>query len=447
MLHPLEEHINRTIERLKLLRRSSPVVVALSGGADSVALLSVLSAIGFETIAAHCNFHLRGPESMRDMRHAEAIAEKLGVNIHVRDFNVGRRRKVTGESVEMACRELRYEWFGTLLDRNRAQAVAVAHHREDNVETFFLNLLRSSGIDGLTGMAWRRDYVVRPMLDVSRGEIESYLADKGLDYVTDSSNSSNDFKRNRLRNLIIPLLEKEFPGATDSILKVMANLSETRRLAEDAVEMWNERSQGGDDLINVSELIELTGREKARTIVFERLKSLGFNWSQTDSIIDSTVSRRSGRHFQAKTWVAELDRGILSLRPQFNIESKKSYQVRLDRDILTPVNIEVSFHNITEFLPDRDTSTVYFDEAILSGSPVFEIRHLRTGDRIKPFGAERPVLISHLMKNAHYSAEQKRSAWVLTRNDEIIWSIGLRASALFSLTPVTKSYIQLRFVN
>ncbi len=443
MLHPFEEHIKATIERLNLLRRSSPVLVALSGGADSVALLSALTAIGFDTIAAHCNFHLRGNESNRDMRHAEAVARRLGVNIHVRDFNVGERMKQTGESVEMACRELRYDWFNTLIDRDRAQAVAVAHHREDNVETFFLNLLRSSGLDGLTGMVWRRDYVVRPMLDLSRDDIEKYLADKGLEFVTDSSNDSNEYSRNRLRNTVIPTLEAAFPGASKAILNVMSNLADSRLLVGDAVGGWIGRTGGDENHINVASLLRTAGTKRAAAILFEHLKHFGFNSEHISGIISATIAGRSGRQFISTDRRAELDRGILTIFSIGGIVAGQTKNVSLSRDILTPINIEVSHHHVSEFSPERDPSIAYFDRRILEGNPIFEIRHPAEGDRIAPFGLSGDTLVSKLLKNARYSAADKRSAWLLTRNGEILWVVGLRASRLFSLTPETREYIRL----
>ena len=208
----LTEKVKDAIERQGLLRPQGRVVVAVSGGADSVALLSVLLELGYDCLAAHCNFGLRGAESVRDMRHVESLADRLGVDLCVRDFDVAARRADTGESVEMACRELRYEWFYELVDRERAQAIAVGHHAEDQLETLFLNLLRGTGITGLRGMRPRNGHVVRPMLECTRAEIEDYLHTRGLDWVTDSTNASDDFTRNRLRNRLLPLVDELFDG-------------------------------------------------------------------------------------------------------------------------------------------------------------------------------------------------------------------------------------------
>ena len=186
----LIKNLRRTLSCKLHLRRDVPIVVALSGGADSVALLSALMSEGYNCVAAHCNFHLRGEESLRDMRFAEEITEKLGVDLYVKDFNVAAAMAETGESVEMACRRLRYYWFDELLTTLRASDVAVGHHMEDNVETFFLNLARGTGIAGLTGMDYRRGNVARPLLDCTSLQVEEYLAECGLEYETDNSNNS-----------------------------------------------------------------------------------------------------------------------------------------------------------------------------------------------------------------------------------------------------------------
>lgn len=267
------------------------MIVALSGGADSVALLAVLSRLGYDCRAAHCNFHLRGEESVRDMRHASYVSEKLGVDIYIRDFDVPARMKETGESVEMACRSLRYAWFEELLDRDGAQATAVGHHREDRAETFMLNLLRGTGIAGLTSMRPRSGSVVRPLLDESRWAIEEYVSSLSLGYVDDSSNKSDAHRRNRLRNNILPLLDSQFPGAADAILRTMTNLEKMEAIYREAVD---ERlrlfvSDGSIDLVGLSK------QPYADTLLFEYLKGRNFNYTQVCNMLDSASS--SGKCF------------------------------------------------------------------------------------------------------------------------------------------------------
>ena len=445
-MHPFESRIEKTIAENNLLRKTSPVIVALSGGADSVALLSVLVSLGYDCIAAHCNFHLRGAESVRDMRHAEAVARKLGVNIYIREFNVGERIRKTGESVEMACRELRYSWFHELLDRDYSQAIAVAHHREDNIETFFINLLRSSGLAGLTGMDYRRGYVVRPMLDESRREIERYLSDIGLDFVSDSTNNQNDFVRNRLRNVVIPNFEEQFPGAGNAVLAAMTHLRDSRNLLESLISKSRNAVELEDKALDIAALLAGYDSETGRLMLFEILRPMGLNMTQTDAIARAVITGNTGLRFDIDSnRFAELDRGILSFRERKTLASGDAvFPVNLKHDILHPVNIEVTPHDVVEFKPERDADVMYLDMRALEDNATFTLRHPRTGDKLKPYGMKGEKLISDILKDAKMSAHQKRNTWLLTRNGKVLWIVGLRASSHFTVSPATRRYLRLK---
>ena len=442
------------IRRHRILRRgdgSAPVVVALSGGADSVALLAVLLDLGFDCRAAHCNFHLRGEESMRDMRHCEEICARLNTDLYIKDFNVGERMAATGESLEMACRELRYRWFADLLDRDYSQAVAVGHHREDQAETLMLNLLRGSGIAGLAGMKPRNGNVARPLLEMSRREIEEYLAARDLPFITDSSNASDAHRRNRLRNRVFPLLEELFPRATDGILRTCSNLASARDFYDDAIAASSSPYRHDDGSI---ELGALAANERhAPLLLFEMLRPEGFNATQTSDMLKAAMTGSTGVHFRAADGsgtVAELDRGILHIlqSPESGIFSRDAVEINLDRDVLSPVHIAVSRHRVEEFRPSgSNAGEVFIDSVALEGAPRWQLRHYRRGDRMKPFGLNGSKLVSDLFSNAKYSAARKREAWLLTRNDEILWIPGLRTSALFTIGPETKSYLRLRLLT
>lgn len=213
------------------------VIVAVSGGADSVALLSSLASVNrCEIIAAHCNFHLRGEESMRDYRVVRNLAAKLGVPFVVADFDVPAymaQRK--GCSLEMACRELRYEWFDGILQRFGADRIATGHNADDNIETLFLNLLRGSGTSGLKGMVMDNGKIWRPLLDVHRNEILEYLKDKNVGFITDSSNLTSDYRRNFLRNEVLPLLRSRWKGADKALDRTLRHLSEENAVISAAV--------------------------------------------------------------------------------------------------------------------------------------------------------------------------------------------------------------------
>lgn len=413
--------------------------MAVSGGADSVALLAALTALGYRCVAAHCNYHLRGDESNRDMRHVQEVCSKLGVDLYVRDFDVAERRRATGESVEMACRELRYAWFADLLDRQRAQAIAVAHHREDNVETFMINLLRGSGIHGLTGMKRRNGYVVRPLLDFSRSEIEAYLEEKGIGFVIDSTNAESVFLRNKLRNGVLPLLERLCPGAAEGILASVECLAGNCELYDSSVEEKRKRYFAGNS-IRLSDL--LSAEAEPRMLLFELISPLGFNMTHVDNILAS--SSKSGLFFSAGETTLELDRGVLWERRRQGTAAVGK-EVSLRRDVLEPVRILISEHGVSEFKPERNANVAYFDKNIIAEEHVFSLRHWQRGDRMKPYGLSGTRLISDIFSDAKLSAEDKRNAWLLLCDEEIIWALGLRASAHYSITPDTRRYLRLEF--
>lgn len=432
-----EREIEGFITAHRLLEKGRPVVTALSGGADSVALLTVLSRLGYDCVAAHCNFHLRGDESNRDMRFCQRLCSEMGVDLYVKDFDVEARRRATGESVEMACRALRYAWFDSLIDRLRAQAVAVGHHRDDQVETFFLNLLRRSSVHGLGGMRPRNGFVVRPLLGTSRKQILDYLSANGLEYVTDSTNASSDYRRNRLRNEVLPVLCREFPDTADAIIASMDHLADNRDLLDALVGERAAKYSDGDSIL-LSEII--ANEPHPRALLYEIVRPLGFNASQADNMIASASA--SGLTFTSPATTLELSRGRLTItngRPQ---AAPEPVGISLRRDILTPVHITVTEHDVGEFRPERDASVAYFDTDI-AGEPL-TLRHWQQGDRITPFGLGGSRLVSDLFSDAKYSAADKRAAWLLTTGDTVLWVVGLRQSDSYPITPATRRYFRLQ---
>lgn len=455
ILHPFEELVSAYIRRHNLLRldyeQPAPVIVALSGGADSVSLLSVLCALGYQCSAAHCNFHLRGSESMRDAEYVAALCKRLNVDLFIREFDVHARVHATGESLEMACRELRYAWFASLLDREYAQAVAVGHHREDQAETVILNLLRGSGPGGIAGMKPRRSdiAVVRPLLECSREQIESYLADKNLQWVHDSSNDTDDFKRNRIRHHLLPLMEALIPGAVDGILRSAGYCGDMQAFYDESVAELAARycTKDGSEI----DLTALRDRhpETARLILYGFIRRFGFNMTQARDMVRSPEGA-SGLVFQGKDGnILELSRGTLTLRNCADSFVNDDVDVSLKRDILAPAYITVSRHDVTEFSSDEDNGNpaVLFVDARAAESGRWQLRHWQRGDRMRPFGMKGTKLVSDIFAGARLDAQGKRRAWLLTRNGAIVWIPGIRASALHTITPETRYYVKLRFQN
>lgn len=437
--------INTAMLRLGLSPDNAPVIVALSGGADSVALLAALSELGYRCIAAHCDFHLRGEESERDRRHAQTIAAMLDADYEEVHFDVDEYRRMHGVSVEMACRDLRYEWFHKLSGRHGGIPVAVAHHHDDNVETMFLNLLRGTGISGLTGMMPRNGIIIRPMLDTTRSQIEDYLSSKGIGYVVDSSNLLNDVKRNRLRNLILPLVRKQFPDSDRGFSSTMDNLSRTDSLYRELISGRSSRYVSADGCrIDIARLSAET--REAPTMLYELIRGRGFNYTQSANIISAlSGDTPSGRSFHASGWTAILDRGSLLLSPDDSRDTDARFTVSLHDTSLQAPGIRVSHIENKALQFDRTGMTVFLDSSVLEGEPCFEVRHWREGDRLAPFGMKGTRLVSDIFSDAKLSVHDKQNVWILTRNGLILWVIGLRASRHFAVTDHSAAVIRITF--
>ncbi len=434
------QQVKYVVEREHMLAPSDCVVVGISGGADSVALLSVLSSLGWRCIAAHCNFHLRGDESDRDMQFVSDLCSKLNIPLEITHFDTVSYCREQKVSTEMACRELRYNWFEDLREKHNAQAIAVGHHKEDRIETFFINLLRGAGITGLTSMRPKSGNVIRPIIECSRIEIEQYLEEIGLTWITDSTNACDDFVRNRLRNNIIPLLDEMFVGASDSVLRSISNLVESKQFYDRAI--TNTILQYIDPS---TESIDLRVMEKenadAPLLLFETLRNEGFSRQQTDDMLSAAKSY--GGIFISGTIRRDVDHGCL--RPAYQVNSIDNTPINVDisRSITVPIHIDVSFHDIVDFKPSRDPKVIYLDESAASDNNQWQLRNWLRGDRMIPFGKHKSKLLSDIFADSHLTAKEKNDIWLLTCNDQIIWAVGLRASSHFAITDKTTRYIKL----
>ena len=428
------------------------VAVAFSGGADSVALLAATRLAGMECVALHCNFHLRGDESNRDEEFARNMAARLGCEIRVRHFDVEQRRSATGESVEMACRELRYRWFEDEFNAagGRWACVAVGHHADDNVETFFLNVFRGSGIKGLSGMPRKRDIFVRPLLSVPRARILEFLRQHDLDYVVDSTNLSNDYNRNVIRNRILPLAEECFPNVRGAVGLTMRNLRNDYELMQALLERERMRLV---DCRGVIDLALLTEMPHASTLLFHLLNDSGrarFGIGMVESMLHS--AGESGRRFMASGGEMGylLDRGRLV---PFDADGHE----REDEPDVVPVDAAVMLRGGTlewplrlrferlprsRFRPSRNASVVWFDADALLAERL-ELRRWHRGDRISPFGMRGSRLVSDILSDAKISLLEKRNLWLLCAGEKVLWVPGLRASGHFAVTDATAHVIRI----
>ncbi len=377
-----EHRVGDFIRRQGLLEETSHVLVCVSGGADSVALLRVLTGLGYACRAVHCNFHLRSEESQRDEAFVRQLCQGLNVELDVVDFDTQAYASERKISIEMAAREQRYEAFEHLRKQHGLDAIAVGHHAEDSAETILLNLLRGTGIDGLTGIKPHNGFVVRPLLEVTRSDILSYLSALGQTWVDDSTNDTDDYARNRIRHRLLPLMEELNPAALQSILTTARNLRGTANLLDE---------QATD--------------EAAATLLYRYLAPHGYNSTQSQNLLEALCNHRSTLIPRS---VSALQAAIPSLR--FSIEKVEQGNLRHSNDVL------------------------YLDVHSLTAS--LTLRRWREGDRFCPFGmGGRKKLVSDLLTDAHLSRAERESQMVLCVGDEIAWVVGVRSDERFRISP------------
>lgn len=437
----MKEQIQQYIIQHQLLSGEKPVVVGISGGADSVALLHILVSLGYKCIAAHCNFNLRGDESFRDEQFTIDFTKRLQVPLCKISFETNKYAQENRLSVEMAARELRYRWFEELLNTYDADAVAVAHHRDDSVETLLINLTSGSGLTGLTGIKPKNGNVVRPLLCVSREDIYAYIENNGLEYVTDSSNSSDIYTRNFIRLKVIPLLEEINPS-------VKASLARTANHLYDASLIYNHSIEEARKVIiqnNRLSISALLSFPAPATILYEMLKPYGFSRTVCESIF-TVLDKDSGKIFYSSTHRLLKDRSDL-LIDVLSGEDNRAYLINLEDDnVDLPVELKPEIVVIKEdYQIEKDKKFAYFDFDKLSFPLV--LRHWQEGDWFVPFGMKGKKKISDYFSDKKFSLFDKEKTWLLCSGQDVIWIVGERTDNRYRIEKTTKRVLKLKFID
>ena len=435
--------VERFIQRHGLLTGKRLVLVGLSGGADSVALLGVLVRLGYPCRALHCNFHLRGAESDRDEAFARQFADSLGVPFLKVDFDTRGYAAIHQESIEMAARSLRYRWFEEQRQAFDAEAIAVAHHRDDSVETLLMNLLRGSGIRGLGGIRPRNGQVVRPLLAVSRAEIEEWLQTQGWDYVTDSSNLSDAYTRNFIRLRVLPLLEQLNPAARETIARSAAHLSAAEQLYAYTVEEARKAVFITADSLSIEALMRYPSPE---TLLYEWLRPLGFSRIVVGELFES-LTGLSGKQFYSATHQVLKDRDRLYIAPLQEPSAWQPIEIPVATGELTqPLHLSFQLMERTsDFQLERASDAAYFDAEKLPGR--LTLRLPQTGDWFVPFG------MRGRKKLSDFFADQKMNRWeklrqpLLCAGESIVWVVGRRADDRFRVGEETKMIFSVKKIG
>jgi len=436
------EQFLKFIHEQNLFHSPQRILLAVSGGADSMLMLHLFQHAGFSIAVAHCNFNLRGTESNEEEEFVINYCDQHNLTCHIEHFNTSEFALQEGLSIEMAARDLRYEWFNRLLDQNKYDYLATAHHQDDVIETFLINLSRGSGIKGLSGIQPKSNRIIRPMLFTNRAEIINYCQQSSIEYRTDSSNLDSVYKRNLIRHQILPLLEKVNPAFRKNALKTIGNLHETGQLFQQHIieikdSIYSEDEQGA--LIHIEKLLNVT---PLRTILFELIHPFGFQSEQIQDIIDS-LGRESGRKFFSDNYRIVKDREYLIISPYKPKQEHIFYIEEGCTNISFPIQLTIEkLERTPEFRFSTLPHVVDLDLAKLIFPLI--LRHWREGEYFQPLGMTGLKKLSDFFIDEKYSIPDKENAWILSSGNQLVWLVGKRMDDRFKITNQTKKIIRIR---
>jgi tRNA(Ile)-lysidine synthase len=430
------------IRSKNLLDLEKSYLLAISGGIDSVCLGHLLHGLGVKFSLGHVNFQLRGKESDEDEAFVRTLAAKWEVPILV---NKTRKEifKTTGKSTQMAARDFRYEWFEELVKSDGFEGVLVAHQFEDQIETIFLNLLRGTGIEGLYGMSEKRGVILRPLLPFTRSQIRSYMEQNGLKWRNDSSNDTNDYKRNLLRNRVLPTLNDDFPDALQVLDMSFKRLKDTGKAFFELFGLWRDQHVRWEDGYQYLEICTIKNLSGKQSMLYYWLRDFGFSYFDVQDIIKSVDIGESGKTFYAGEYMLNLDRDILILgKNDFEWED-----VELDSHDIE-LNLKSHRYDILQldldFEIERSSENAMLDLGKLK-FPLL-VRRWEHGDRIVPLGMDKEKKISDLLVDLKMPLIKKKQVLVLLSGDEIAWLVGYRISDHFKCTESTKQVLYFKKV-
>jgi tRNA(Ile)-lysidine synthase len=408
-----------------LFRPQDKLLVAVSGGVDSVVLCHLLKSYDLNFAIAHCNFGLRGKESDEDEAFVEELAEDLEVNIHLKKFDTRPLIEESGISIQMAARTLRYEWFSLLAEQKEYARILTAHHQNDLIETVLLNLVRGTGIAGLHGIKPKSGNLIRPLLFASKEEILDYANTNKLSWREDSSNESTKYQRNLLRLEVIPLLKKINPNLENTLQQSIEKISAAETIFNNYIEGCR------IDFLSVKEnhtLLEysfLQEESEPRIILFELLKPFGFNYTQANEIFES-LNKEAGKKFFSSSHFLVKDRGVLIITEKKDSENRAEVKIQaICKNIFLPWSGQnLSMEIMTGYTTNDPSSVAYLDYKKLK-YPLL-VRPWQAGDNFHPLGMNGKKKVSDFLNDLKIPVNLKENISVLLSGQDIVWVVGLR---------------------
>jgi tRNA(Ile)-lysidine synthase len=423
--------VKDNIYKNNLFTKKSKILLAVSGGADSIFLLFVLKDLGYDIQIAHCNFNLRDVESDQDEQFVKDIADKYSIRCYVRSFDTLKFAEENKISIQMAARQLRYDWFEELLVENNFSCIATGHHQDDSIETFLINLIRGSGISGLCGIQMINNKIVRPLLSLKRNQIEYFLTKQNIKYRNDSSNSDIKYLRNNIRHQLIPLLKEINPKIQETISNEIDMLNGINNIFKEKVnDIRKSIMIKREELftIKISDLLNISNLE---VILYELLRPFGS--FQVKQIINS-LRLQSGKQFFSDTHYILIDRECLIISQKKETNNKELKIFRTDHEISKPLYMKLS--ETFDLSIVNDPLFAKFDLNKLT-FPLL-LRKWKNGDKFIPLGMNNFKKVSDFFVDEKYTLNEKKEQWILCSKENIIWIVGKRIDDRYKIASNTK---------
>ncbi len=431
----------RFVEEEKLFYRDEKILVAVSGGVDSVVLLDLLCKMEVECGVAHCNFHLRNEESDGDFQFVKNLTEQRGLAFYSQDFDTKKYASENKISIEMAARDLRYNWFEQIRNNFQYKYIAVGHHVDDVAETVLINLARGTGIHGLSGIKSKLGKIVRPLLSFTRKQLLEYSENNSLNFREDSTNAETDFVRNKIRHQIMPVLEEINPAIRNTMTENVRRFRDVEQIYNEVIEKNRGElilNKGKDLLISISKLEKL---KAPVSHLFEILSPFGFHHRDVKNIADA-IQAISGKLFYSATHQVLRDREFLILS-EISINDKQEYSISEEiLALVLPMNMKLSFQDRTSsFRFPRDLKIACFDANKLKFPLKF--RKWKEGDTFRPIGMKGNKKLSDFFIDQKFSIQEKENTWLLCSGSKIIWVVGHRMDDRVKITDETTKIYRL----
>lgn len=436
------------VDKHHLIDKEDKIFVALSGGLDSMVLTNLLMYFKYDITLGHCNFHLRGEESDRDEHFVRQFADKHGLKLLVKHFDTEKYAGENGISIEMAARELRYSWFSKMVTDPLETGlvftkVALAHHGDDQLETFFINLLRGSGMKGLKGMKPHNSFYIRPLLWTNRRQIEEFAKNNNIQWVEDHTNQETIYLRNKIRHQILPLFDEIKENARQSIRFSIDCISSENDLYRELIHNELSKIETVKPELGSIENRHFLESENGKQLLFEWIRDYGFGYDCCESVMDAMKAGKSGKVFYSENHILSVQSDTVEIFDKKNVDLQEYIIKDKEGAIDNPFPMSFSLYDKSVgFQLIKDPEHVAQFDAEKIKFPL-TIRHWRNGDRFKPIGMKGSKLLSDFFNDLGFSTYQKQNVWLMTDVEKrIIWVVGYRIDDNVKVLASTKSIFQ-----